>query len=136
MELYGPVIITFSLVAVLLYGMKTSGHEMVSVPKGSWPCQYEHMLHIITGRRNFDWNSNGHMFQLLVGDFQFDVLHCVLVELSDINGASVLSDSEFICHHMCSSIRYAPNAPSSGQAPTNARLSTVWERGPIGCISH
>ncbi len=29
-ELYGPLMLTLSLVAVLLYGMKTSGHEVVS----------------------------------------------------------------------------------------------------------
>jgi len=29
-ELYGPLMITLSLVAVLLYGMKSSGHEIVS----------------------------------------------------------------------------------------------------------
>ena len=30
-ELYGPLMLTLSLVAVLLYGMKTSGHEVVSL---------------------------------------------------------------------------------------------------------
>ena len=29
-ELYGPLMLTLTLVAVLLYGMKTSGHEVVS----------------------------------------------------------------------------------------------------------
>ena len=29
-ELYGPMMLTLSLVAVLLYGMKSSGHEVVS----------------------------------------------------------------------------------------------------------
>lgn len=28
-ELYGPMMLTLSLVAVLLYGMKSSGHEVV-----------------------------------------------------------------------------------------------------------
>ena len=30
-ELYGPLMLTFSLVAVLLYGMKSFGHGVVSV---------------------------------------------------------------------------------------------------------
>ena len=29
-ELYGPLMLTLTLVAVLLYGMKTGGHEVVS----------------------------------------------------------------------------------------------------------
>ena len=30
-ELYGPMMLTLSLVAVLLYGMKSSGHEVVII---------------------------------------------------------------------------------------------------------
>lgn len=30
-ELYGPLMLTLSLIAVLLYGMKTSGHQVVSL---------------------------------------------------------------------------------------------------------
>lgn len=36
-ELYGPMMLTLSLVAVLLYGMKSSGHEVVII----FVCYYQ-----------------------------------------------------------------------------------------------
>ena len=39
-ELYGALMLTLSLVAVLLYGMKTSGHEVVRLSQKSDGIRY------------------------------------------------------------------------------------------------
>lgn len=46
-ELYGALMLVLSLVAVLLYGMKTSGHEVVRPPASLSveSCTHGHLLH-------------------------------------------------------------------------------------------
>lgn len=90
-ELYGPLMLTLSLVAVLLYGMKSFGHQVVSfVFWAIVPIYYT-----CVGRGHSNRHCHGCLFCILVGCIQLAVLHLVFTRCSIVNGTSTLYNSEW-----------------------------------------
>ena len=88
--------LTFSLVAVLLYGMKSFGHEVVSQLDILWANCMMTVTVAILGRRYSDRYCNGCLFWILARHFRLSFLHCVFIKRSIGHYSSVLNYSEFL----------------------------------------
>ena len=88
--------LTFSLVAVLLYGMKSFGHEVVSRIARHYP-NPEPSRYL--GRRYSYRDCHGGLFWLLAGCVQLALLHRLFSQCSVINGTDLLhySKSSLLC---------------------------------------
>ena len=89
-ELYGPMMLTLSLVAVLLYGMKSSGHEVVIFNY----VLFFYGIESHSGGGHSDWNSLSYLLWLLARCFKSVVLHCLCCQCSLVHGSSFFANGK------------------------------------------
>lgn len=97
-ELYGPLMLVFTLVAILLHGMKTSGTVIV---RKLWHTETKQnkktnrkpqcIIVCVTEGRDSDGNSHRNLFWLLARSFLFHLLPGVSGQCSDHNAADDVS---------------------------------------------